>query len=163
MLILYNAKIYTLSEPSKASAIAVDRGKIIALGDDDQILTQFGQGARKFDLQQYPVIPGLIDAHVHLEHYALSLQKIDCEVSSLAECIRRVAARVRQTPHDDFAGMLNTGFRLTWGREATDEEMKRALAFTQTVHEDGTITIESDQLIDFCQVLLNSNEFTYID
>ena len=31
-----------------------------------------------------------------MEHYALSLQKIDCEVPSLSECLRRVAERVNQ-------------------------------------------------------------------
>ena len=102
MLILHNARIYTFSETATASAIAIDRGKILALGDDEDILTQFGQGARSFDLDQHPVIPGLIDAHVHLEHYALSLQKIDCEVPSLAECLRRVAERVKNTPPGEW-------------------------------------------------------------
>ncbi|MBC8508467.1 MAG: amidohydrolase [Anaerolineales bacterium] len=102
MLILHNARIYSLGDPSTASALAVDRGKIVALGDDREILTQFGQGARTFDLDQHPVIPGLIDAHVHLEHYSLSLQKIDCEVPSLAECLRLVAERAKTTPPGDW-------------------------------------------------------------
>jgi predicted amidohydrolase YtcJ len=40
------------------------------------------------------ILPGLTDAHLHLQHYALSLQKIDCETNTLEECLRRVEERV---------------------------------------------------------------------
>ena len=41
--------------------------------------------------------PGLTDAHLHLEHYAFSLQMIDCETATRAECLRRVAERAQTT------------------------------------------------------------------
>jgi predicted amidohydrolase YtcJ len=44
------------------------------------------------------VIPGLTDAHIHLEQYALGLQKVDCETSTRLECLRKVSERVRQLP-----------------------------------------------------------------
>jgi len=44
------------------------------------------------------VIPGLTDAHLHLEYYAFSLQKIDCETPTRQECLQRVAERVQNTP-----------------------------------------------------------------
>ncbi len=99
MLILHNARIYPLDDkmPS-ASAIAIDGGRVLALGEDEEILTQFGGGKRAHDLNQHPVIPGLIDAHIHLQHYALGLQKVDCEVPTLAACLKRVAGRAKTTP-----------------------------------------------------------------
>ena len=98
MLILYNAKIYTL-DPAKpiASAIAIREGRIIAIGTDVQVRAEFeGQGTH-LDLHGQPIIPGLIDAHIHLEIYALGLQKVDCETSTRQECLRRVEERARHT------------------------------------------------------------------
>jgi predicted amidohydrolase YtcJ len=91
--ILYNADIYTLNpEMPRASAIAIDRGVILALGDDD-LRTQFGAGAQTQNMGGAPLIPGLTDAHIHMQHYAQSLQYVDCEVDSLEKCLQRVAER----------------------------------------------------------------------
>jgi predicted amidohydrolase YtcJ len=38
-----------------------------------------------------------MDAHLHLEKYALGLQKLDVETPTKAECLRRVAQRAAQT------------------------------------------------------------------
>lgn len=103
MKIIYNARIYTLDEKNPIhSAMALKDGQIVALGDDDQILTQFGRGAQTRNLDGAPVIPGLIDAHIHLRFYALSLQNIDCEVPTLAECLQRVAERAQETPDGEW-------------------------------------------------------------
>lgn len=103
MKILYNAHIHTLDNQNPGcSAIAIENGISAALGEDEEILTQFGRGAQTRDLDGAPVIPGLIDAHIHLKHYALSLQKIDCEVPALEECLRRVAERARTTPKGEW-------------------------------------------------------------
>jgi predicted amidohydrolase YtcJ len=103
MEILYNGKIYTLN-PQKptVSALAIREGRIIALGSDQAIRTEFeGQGTH-LDLHGQAVIPGLIDAHIHLEHYALGLQKVDCETMTRQECLRRVTERVPTTPTGDW-------------------------------------------------------------
>jgi predicted amidohydrolase YtcJ len=98
MRVLYNAKIHTLDgDNPTATAIAIDQGRIIALGDDQKILSDFKGHTKPLNLGGSPVIPGLTDAHIHLQQYALNLQKIDCEVDSREECIRRVAERVQIT------------------------------------------------------------------
>lgn len=102
MKILYNARIHTLDQNPIFSAMAIDKGLILALGDDEQILTQFGRGAQSRNMGGAPLIPGLIDAHIHLQQYALSLQKIDCEVPTLDECLRRVRARAQATPKGEW-------------------------------------------------------------
>ena len=95
MKILYNARIYTLagSRPL-ASAIAIERGRILAVGETDDLLLEF-EHAQKQDMGGQTILPGLTDAHIHLQHYALSLQKIDCETDTLEACLRRVEERVR--------------------------------------------------------------------
>jgi predicted amidohydrolase YtcJ len=97
MKILYNARIYTLdgSRPI-ASAIAMERERILAVGETDDLLPEFEQ-AEKQDMAGQTILPGLTDAHLHLQHYALSLQKINCETDTLEECLHRVKERVRSS------------------------------------------------------------------
>jgi hypothetical protein len=103
MLILYNAKIYTF-DPTlpRASAIAIDQGRVVAIGEDEHILAEFEGRAEVMDASQQAVIPGLTDAHIHLQHYALGLKKIDCETSSQAECLARIAEKAAQTPPGEW-------------------------------------------------------------
>ncbi len=95
MKILYNARIHTLDKANPfASVIAMDHGVIVAVGGDD-LLPDFDL-ADKQDMQGFTVLPGLIDAHLHLQYYSLSLQKIDCETDTLEECLQRVSERVHK-------------------------------------------------------------------
>ena len=101
--IIHNANIYTLdSQQPNASAMAIQDENIIALGDDQTILSEFPACTDKFDAAGHTVIPGLIDAHIHLQQYALSLSKIDCETSTREECLKRVAERTHRTPPGEW-------------------------------------------------------------
>ncbi len=105
MLVIHNAKIHTPDpfHPS-ASAVAIDRGWIEAVGSDDEILAAFPTAGR-FDAGGHAIIPGLTDAHLHLEEYALSLRKIDCETPTRGECLRNVAERItRAAPGEWILG-----------------------------------------------------------
>ena len=97
MKVLYNARIYTLdgSRPL-ASAIAMERERILAVGEADELFSEFDR-AEKQDLGGQVILPGLTDAHLHLGQYALSLPKINCETDTLDECLRRVQARIQTT------------------------------------------------------------------
>ncbi|HET9904985.1 MAG TPA: amidohydrolase, partial [Anaerolineales bacterium] len=68
--------------------------RIIAVGDADDLSSQY-PNAEKQDMQRRFILPGLTDAHLHLHHYALSLQKIDCETATKEECLRRIEERVK--------------------------------------------------------------------
>ncbi|MEW6028469.1 MAG: amidohydrolase [Chloroflexota bacterium] len=92
MRLLYNALVRTLdSSRPIASALLIDRGEIVAVGGEELLEAR----AEKQDLGGRVVLPGLTDAHIHLHHYSLGLQKIDCETDTLEECLRRVAERVQ--------------------------------------------------------------------
>jgi predicted amidohydrolase YtcJ len=43
------------------------------------------------------ILPGLIDSHLHLKHYALALEQIDCETDTLEACLSRVRERAERT------------------------------------------------------------------
>ena len=89
MKLLYNAHIHTQnpSQPT-ASALVIDREWILAVGDEAELSAQY-QSAEKLDMHGLFLLPGLTDAHLHLQYYSLGLQKIDCETNTKEECLRR--------------------------------------------------------------------------
>jgi len=97
--ILYNAHIFT-QEPNQphATAMAIDNGRIAAVGESADFLAAAPADATRTNLEGKVVWPGLIDAHIHLENYASSLQFVDCETASRQECLDRVAESARTSP-----------------------------------------------------------------
>ena len=57
-------------------AIAIEKGKIIAVGPERKILNAYSAD-EKIDLKQAVVYPGLIDAHAHFTGYALSKLEVN--------------------------------------------------------------------------------------
>ncbi len=97
--ILLNARLTTLnrSQP-RASALAIFRDRIVAVGDDDTIRALAGPETQIDNAGGRPVLPGLTDAHIHWEGVARSLNEVNVfEVSTKEEALRRVAERARQT------------------------------------------------------------------
>ncbi len=113
MKLLYNARIYTLNtrQPS-ASAIVLDEGKILAVGSEE-LLREYPDAERE-DLAGRVILPGLTDAHIHMQLYILNRQKIDCEVPEREEILDRVAERVKATRVGEW--VLGHGWNQnTWG------------------------------------------------
>lgn len=99
MRIYFNAKIYTLdSAQPHASGIVIDQDHILTLGNDHDILSEFNGRGECVDLEGRAVIPGLIDAHIHLKEYALSFQMVNCETPTRVECLYNLAKRIKNTP-----------------------------------------------------------------
>ena len=96
MLILYNGHITTLDpHNAEVSALAIETGKVVAIGSDEQLLSLATSNNRKIDLQGKTVWPGLMDAHLHLSLLAQSLDMVDCDTATREECLQRVAERAR--------------------------------------------------------------------
>lgn len=111
--VLHNARIHTLDKNQPvASAIAIDHGRVIAVGGDE--LLSLANPLSRQDMGGRSILPGLTDAHLHLKGYALSLQKVDCETATLDECLVRVAERAAQTPPGEW--ILGHGWNQNnWG------------------------------------------------
>jgi predicted amidohydrolase YtcJ len=74
------------------TALAVREGKVLATGTKDEVLAAAGEGARVVDLGDATVVPGLTDAHGHLEGLGRSLVGVRLEgASTKAEALERVA------------------------------------------------------------------------
>jgi predicted amidohydrolase YtcJ len=104
MKLLYNASVHTLdsSNPS-ASALLIAGGRIIAVGEKAKLESLAHGRIEKQDMKGRTILPGLIDAHIHIQHYALGLSKVDCETKTKEECLRRVAERARTLKPGEWA------------------------------------------------------------
>ena len=102
-ILLINALIHTLDDRRPtAAALAVNEGRILAVGATDDLLAEFGGRFEVEDLHGLVLLPGLTDAHLHLQHYALERTMVDCETATRAECLQRVAERARLTPPGEW-------------------------------------------------------------
>ncbi len=99
-LILYNGRIYTMhpGQPPQ-QALAIQRGRVVAVGDAAEVWRWNGPGTTALDLRGRIALPGLIDAHVHLAGFARLLRRVDLAgVGTLGEAVERVAARASELP-----------------------------------------------------------------
>src|SRR5947209_271612 len=90
-LIVHNAMIYTVDSTfSKAQALAVKDGKIVAVGSNNVILNSY-TAKEETDAHGRTVYPGFIDAHSHFMEYGESLFAVDLyDVKSTQELVTRV-------------------------------------------------------------------------
>ncbi len=98
-LIVINANVYTVSSGG-AEALAVRDGKIIGVGSSAEISKLAGRETQIEDLAHKTVLPGFIDAHMHLVSAGLReiAYYIDLSRScSLDEVLERVRVRVQET------------------------------------------------------------------
>lgn len=65
-VVLVNGKIVTVDDQfSVCQAVAIDSGRVVAVGTDAAVKAHAGPGAEVTDLGGATVIPGLIDNHNH--------------------------------------------------------------------------------------------------
>ena len=92
-LILHNAKVYT-AEPGQPlqQAVAVEDGKVAAVGADAQVLRLKQPGTRIIDLHGKVLMPGFLDSHSHTVKGGLQLRQanLDGQMLALAELEKRL-------------------------------------------------------------------------
>jgi predicted amidohydrolase YtcJ len=97
-LILSNGKIITVDERfTIAQAVAIQGGRIVAVGSNQQIAQLAGANTRQVDLMGKSVIPGLIDNHMHLLRAASTwVRELRFDgVESRKQAIEMLRARVK--------------------------------------------------------------------
>ncbi len=114
--ILQNARIYTQDpEQPIVEAIAVVGERVGAVGRAEEVRAWQSPRTRILDLGGATVLPGLIDAHLHLEGYARRRMGVDVDTPTLEEALARVARRVAHTPPG--AWIVGRGWlQERWGR-----------------------------------------------
>ncbi|MBE0591943.1 MAG: amidohydrolase family protein, partial [Gemmatimonadales bacterium] len=129
-MILYNARIYTVDENRPmAEAMAIRDGMVLFVGSRRGADAVAGERTERVDLYGSTVIPGMVDAHVHLMGLGAALRNIDLVgTRSYDEIIRLVVARARTTPKGEW--IQGRGWdQNDWGdtRFPTHEALSRAV------------------------------------
>ncbi|HEV3413269.1 MAG TPA: amidohydrolase [Puia sp.] len=109
-MIFIHGKIYTVdSAYTTAEAMAVDKGKIVAVGSDADILRNFEAEDNVTNLDGNPVYPGFIDAHAHFVEYGNSLFTDSLYGSaSFEEVVQRV--KVFSAAHPALPWIIGRGW-----------------------------------------------------
>jgi predicted amidohydrolase YtcJ len=123
-LVFFNGVIRTLNTAKPVvSAVAVRGGKFIYTGDEAGAKAAFSnEPFEAVDLKGALVIPGLTDAHLHFEYYAMMLQNINAELPTPEDVVAEVEKRARSTPE----GKWITGFgwnHNVWGGQFPTADM----------------------------------------
>jgi hypothetical protein len=93
---ILNSRIYT-GDPGKpwAEAMAIQGNRILAVGTNDEVRRATARSAQVFELPGRLVVPGIVDAHLHLLSFGLYLERVDLrDLASIAACRQRVKAAV---------------------------------------------------------------------
>lgn len=131
-LALVNGKIFTAcTKQPWAEALAVWRGRLLAVGDADQVKPLIGRGTEVIDAGGKTVIPGFYDAHCHMasmgSEHAL---EVDCTPEKL-HSIEEIVAAFRKAAASKPAGQWLLGYgydetKLKEKRHPTCWELDRA-------------------------------------
>ncbi|MEN8374194.1 MAG: amidohydrolase [Gemmatimonadota bacterium] len=87
------------------TAVAVEGGRIAAVGSDAEILEMASAATRRIDLEGRLVVPGFIDAHTHFIDGGFELSAVQLrDAGTPDEFVARIGARARRSPEDWIMG-----------------------------------------------------------
>lgn len=103
-LIVTNARIYTV-DPDRpvVEALAVKDGKVLFVGSNRGAEALAGPRTQRWDLPGRTIIPGMVDAHLHLTNLGATVRTVNLVgTRSYEAIIQRVLARARTTPKGEW-------------------------------------------------------------
>lgn len=122
-----------------AEALAIADGRIVAAGSLQKAWSAIGSDAPRIDLGEATVLPGFVDAHIHLMGYALARRQLLIEhedgLASIREALSRRVARASPD-----AWIVGRGWdHAPWGRwpEAADLDDVAARHPVALTRKDG--------------------------
>ena len=158
-LIVHNAKIYTVNESFEVvEAMAIDKGKIIAIGAENEIKNKY-LAKEYLDAKQMNVYPGFIDAHCHLYNYAALLQELDLTgTSSFNQVLSKIETYSKT---NTFEWILGRGWdQNDWDKKEFPNKEKLDELFPNTpiflVRIDGHAALVNQKALDLAQISTNT-------
>jgi predicted amidohydrolase YtcJ len=132
---LVNGTVMTM-DPTRprAEGLVISGGRIAHVGDTRAVERTAGPGTRLIDLAGRTVIPGLVDAHVHLATDAAARGNVDVrdlftEVGSVATLLERLRSAAAAQPQGSWVAARGSPMqaqRLAEGRLPTRPELDMA-------------------------------------
>lgn len=129
--VFFNGRITTLDRARpEAQALAMRDGRLLAIGDDADVLQAAGEDAVRIDLRGHRVIPGLNDSHTHLIRAGLNynLELRWDGVKSLADAMALLRAQALRTPAPQWVRVVGgfSEFQFAEKRLPTLDELNAA-------------------------------------
>jgi hypothetical protein len=130
-LILHNGRITTLDpKHPEVTAIAIGNGRVIATGNDQEVLSLSVADTRIVDLKRCRAIPGLNDSHIHPIRGGLnySMELRWDGVPSLADALRMLREQAIRTPAPQWVRVIGgwSQFQFAEKRLPTLDELNAA-------------------------------------
>lgn len=130
-LILHSGKITTqASKKPEVEAIAIEDGKVLAIGTNDEILALADVSTQKIDLRNRRVIPGLNDSHLHVIRAGLfyNLELRWDGVPSLSLALKQLKQQADNTPPPQWVRVIGgwNEFQFKEGRMPSLDEINKA-------------------------------------
>ncbi|QOL50044.1 amidohydrolase [Massilia litorea] len=130
-LILINGNFATLDRARpQASAVAMQDGRFLAVGDIEHVMRYRESGSQVIDLNGRTAIPGLNDSHIHLIRGGLNYNlELRWEgVPSLGDALRMLKEQAERTPHPQWVRVVGgwSEFQFAERRMPTLEEINAA-------------------------------------
>lgn len=127
-LAVINSNIITLNpDMPYAEALAVKNGKYLKVGSNDEIFKIIDNNTVLIDASDLTVLPGFIDAHVHILGYELSKRILDLrKVFSIEEILKLIKIKISEVGKGKW--ILGRGWdqeRIKEGRPPLKEELDK--------------------------------------
>jgi predicted amidohydrolase YtcJ len=102
--VINNANVITIApHQPRAEALAISQGKFAAIGTTVEMQTMIGPKTNVMDLKGQTVVPGFIDAHIHvLDSGIWHVQAVDCDLRSISAIQSALRERTQQTPTGEW-------------------------------------------------------------
>lgn len=144
--ILYGVPIYTMDpEKSVAEAVVIANDKIVFTGKSDEAFRLFPLAERNM-LHGGCIVPGFIDAHIHIKEFSLLFRDIDLSnIYTRGEILERIKEASSQKEHGEWVTAGGCDFSIL--SELTRKEI-------DTVCANNPLIIYS---LDLHSALANSN------
>ncbi|PIC64643.1 amidohydrolase [Sporosarcina sp. P13] len=105
-IVFTNGEVVTVDKnDSIVEAVAIKDNIILAVGKNDEVEGYIGVGTKVIDLEGKSLLPGFIDAHMHLTIYGTNLLGISCaspDIQSLEDLFSEMKKRARTTPKGEW-------------------------------------------------------------
>lgn len=100
-IIIQHGKVFTADEKHPwAQSVAIHKGKIAAVGSDEEVSRMRGIGTKMIDAGGKVVLPGFIDCHVHFLSGGLSLTRVNLAgAKDTAEILARLQKYAESHPN----------------------------------------------------------------
>jgi predicted amidohydrolase YtcJ len=137
-VILKNASIKTMdSARPSAEAIAFFRDRILAVGQNQEVMELAGPQTNCLDMTGKTILPGFIDAHEHLSWFAEGYLNLDCSPQR-ADTIDRLLDIIKQKtldiePGKWIRGVLYDDTKMKDGRVLHRDDLDKAAPETPVI------------------------------